>query len=325
MALLVLYWSITIVFYLIASRLRRYADRFAFVDTLMNLSVFLLVFVMGLRMGANREITSGLRTIGIQSVLITLFVVVFSMLGATLVRKLMHINSRALPVGDADAREDTQSSGGRKLDVSGTKTSLTIFVMVVIGTLVGYFFIPRIVPDVDAFEAASGDWIVIGLCIMLVFVGFSMGLAGKLGVILKSANPAVLLVPVFSVAGSLLGGAVYALLSPLSLREGLAISAGFGWYTLAPGILSGAGYEIAGAIAFLHNVLREILGIILLPLAAQRIGCIEAVTISGTAGMDVCLPIVERCCTPPTMAYSFLCGATSCIACAVLVPLIVSI
>lgn len=325
MALLALYWSITIAFYLLASRLRRYADRFAFVDTLMNLSVFVLVFVMGLRMGANREITSSLRTIGVQSVLVTIFVVAFAMLGATLVRKLMHINSRAFPVGDTDAQEDAQIPGGQKLDVSGTKTSLTIFVMVVIGTLAGYFFIPRMVSDVDAFEAASGNWIVIGLCIMLVFVGFSMGLSGTMGVILKSANPAVLLVPVFSVIGSLLGGAVYALLSPLSLREGLAISAGFGWYTMAPGVISSAGYEVAGAISFLHNVLRETLGIILLPLLAEKFGCIEAITVPGTAAMDVCLPIVERSCTPPTLAYSFTTGVASCLACALLVPLIMGI
>lgn len=325
MALLALYWSIMIVFYLIASRLRRYADRFVFVDRLMSLSVFALVFVMGLRMGANREITSSLRTIGTQAVLATVLIVAFAMLGATLVRKLLHINKRAYPISDSAAQEDIQVSGGQKLDASGTKTSLIIFLMVVIGMLFGCFLIPRITADVDAFEAASGNWIVIGLCIMLVFVGFSMGLSGNLRKVLQGAGPGVLLVPVFSVAGSLLGGAVYALLSPLSVREGLAIGAGFGWYTMAPGVISGAGYEIAGAISFLHNVLRETLGIILLPLLSEKFGCIEAITVPGTAAMDVCLPIVERSCTPPTIAYSFTTGVASCLACAVLVPLIMSV
>lgn len=325
MALLALYWSIMIVFYLIASRLRRYADRFVFVDKLMSLSVFALVFVMGLRMGANREITSSLRTIGIQAVLATVLIVAFAMLGATAVRKLLHINKHAYPISDPAAQEDIQFSGGQKLDASGTKTSLIIFLMVVVGMLFGYFLIPRVTADLDSFEAASGNWIVIGLCIMLVFVGFSMGLSGNLRKVLQGAGPGVLLVPVFSVAGSLLGGAVYALFSPLSAREGLAIGAGFGWYTMAPGIISGAGYEIAGAISFLHNVLRETLGIILLPLLSEKFGCIEAITVPGTAAMDVCLPIVERSCTPPTIAYSFTTGMASCLACAVLVPLIMSV
>ena len=324
MALLALYWSIMIVFYLIASRLRQYAARFAFVDRVITLCVFAIVFLMGLRMGANREITSGLRTIGVQALLVTVLTITGSMLGATFVRKLLHIDHYAFPI-HSSGNHRADFAAKQAFDASGTRTSVIIFLMVVVGMLCGYFLIPHFVADLDAFEAASADWIVYSLCFMLVFVGFSMGLSDKLKVMLRGASLAVLLVPLASLIGTLLGGLVYSLLSPLSLREDLAISAGFGWYTLAPGILSGAGYEVAGAIAFLHNVLREILGIILLPLAAQHIGCIEAVTISGTAGMDVCLPIVERSCTPPTMAYSFLCGATSCIACAVLVPLIVSI
>ena len=94
----------------------------------------------------------------------------------------------------------------------------------------------------------------------------------------------------------------------MTLREGLAISAGFGWYTLAPSVISGAGHAVAGAVSFLHNVLRETLGIILLPLAASKIGCIEAVTLPGTCAMDVCLPIVERSCSAETLPYSFTTG-----------------
>ena len=77
---------------------------------------------------------------------------------------------------------------------------------------------------------------------------------------MRGAGLGVVLVPIFSVIGSLLAGVVYALLSPVTLREGLAISAGFGWYTMAPSVISGAGHAVAGAISFLHNVLRETMG-----------------------------------------------------------------
>ena len=53
MALLVLYWSIMIVCYFIASKLRRYADKFKFLDALTNLVIYFLIFLMGLRMGAD--------------------------------------------------------------------------------------------------------------------------------------------------------------------------------------------------------------------------------------------------------------------------------
>ena len=58
MTLLALYWSIMIACYLLASRLRKYAEKFKFVDKLMSLSVYALVLLMGLRMGADEEVTS---------------------------------------------------------------------------------------------------------------------------------------------------------------------------------------------------------------------------------------------------------------------------
>ena len=128
---------------------------------------------------------------------------------------------------------------------------------------------------------------------------------------------------IFAVLGTLLGGAVYAALSPMTLREGLAISAGFGWYTMAPSVIASAGHTMASAVSFLHNVLREMLGIILLPVIAGKIGYIEAITIPGTASTDVCLPIVEQVCNSETVAYSFCTGMLMCITSAALVPIII--
>ena len=251
MASLALYWSVMIACYLLASRLRRYADRLGFVNTLLSVSVYALVFVMGLRMGANREVTDNLGVIGVQALLVTALTMAFSMLGAFAVRRALHIDRNALPRGAE--KTAAMPSAAAHADASGSKTSLIIFAMV---------------------------------------------------------------------AGSLLAGVVYSLLSPMTLREGLAISAGFGWYTLAPSVISGAGHAVAGAVSFLHNVLRETLGIILLPLAASKIGCIEAVTLPGTCAMDVCLPIVERSCSAETLPYSFTTGMAACLFSALLVPLI---
>ena len=51
-------WAWMIACYLLASRLRKYAEKFKFVDKLMSLSVYALVLLMGLRMGADEEVTS---------------------------------------------------------------------------------------------------------------------------------------------------------------------------------------------------------------------------------------------------------------------------
>ena len=121
----------------------------------------------------------------------------------------------------------------------------------------------------------------------------------------------------------MLAGVLYGLLSPLTVGEAVAVSAGFGWYTLAPSMITEAGHAVAGAISFMHNVIRETLGIIIIPLAAQKIGYIEATAIPGVSAMDVCMPIVERSCNQETLVYSFCTGALMCIVVPLLVPLVI--
>ena len=323
MTMLVLYWAIMIACYALASRLRRYAGRLAFVNTLLSLNVYALVFIMGLRMGANREVTDSLGVIGLQALLITLLTMTGSMLCAFAVRRMLHLTRYALPAGNTENPGKAVSPSAGPADASGSKTSLIIFSMVVIGMLLGYFAVPHLY-DAARFQADSGSWLVIGLCLLLAFVGFSMGLEGRLTQMLRGAGAGILLIPLAMVVGTLLAGALYALFSPMTLREGLAISAGFGWYSMAPSIISGAGYAVAGAVSFLHNVLREMLGIIFLPLAASKIGYLEAVTLPGTAAMDICLPIVERSCNAETLPYSFATGAAAGLFSALLVPLIIA-
>ena len=60
------YWGILILCYFIASRLRNMASRFGFLDKSMMAAVYILVFLMGLRMGINRQVTSALATIGVR-------------------------------------------------------------------------------------------------------------------------------------------------------------------------------------------------------------------------------------------------------------------
>ena len=354
MLLLLLYWAIMIACYLIASKVRAHAEKFSFIEKTMNLVIYLLVCIMGLRMGANEEVTSNLGTIGLQSVLITLLTVGGSMLAVFVTRKLVGLDRHALPVVREkscvtaaekefievsalaeeldDAAENAASAveayEEEKLEAaedpqhpSGAKTTLIILGFVVVGMLGGYFLIPRFFADLAVFQEMSGTWLTIGICILLGLVGFNMGLSGTIVQNLKTIGIKVIFFPIAAVAGSLLAGALYGILSPLSVGEAVAVSAGFGWYTLAPSMITEAGYAVAGAISFMHNVIRETLGIIIIPLAAQKIGYLESTAIPGVAAMDVCMPIVERSCNEETIVYSFCTGALMCIAVPLVVPL----
>ena len=131
----------------------------------------------------------------------------------------------------------------------------------------------------------------------------------------------MLVFPVVVILATTVGGFVISLIySDLSIGESLAICYGFGWYTFAPIAISNAGYVMAGAISFLHNVIRELAGIVLMPILAKRIGYLEVAAIPGVAAMDVCLPIIERVTRQDIIIYSFLIGFSQ----AIFVPVLVN-
>ena len=88
---------------------------------------------------------------------------------------------------------------------------------------------------------------------------------------------------------------------------------------------AGQQYMIASAVSFMHNVIREVTGIIFIPLVAKKIGYMESTGVPGIAAMDVCLPIVERSCGPNMVVYAFATGLIMCIVTSLGVPLIMGV
>ena len=169
-----------------------------------------------------------------------------------------------------------------------------------------------------------GLMITIGLCILLFFVGLDMGLEGTVFTQIKTVGFRVLVIPVAVIGGSLLGAVVCGIILPLSMKEALAIGSGLGWYSLAPGIIIDHGLVVASAISFLHNIMREVLSFVLIPIVAKKIGYIETVALPGAAAMDVCLPIVERQTRSDIAIFSFVSGLVASFVVPVLVPLVLS-
>jgi uncharacterized membrane protein YbjE (DUF340 family) len=194
-----------------------------------------------------------------------------------------------------------------------------IIAFVTLGMLAGYFFIPDyFITDI------SGNLLVIGLCVLLFFVGLDLGRAGTVVDNFKRVGIRILAFPIASIIGSLVFAAIASFLLPMTVRESMAVAAGFGWYTLAPVILSDYSAEIS-AISFLHNVMREMIGIIIIPIVAKKIGYIEACSLPGAAAMDVCLPVIEKATNSDTAVYAFVMGTVLSIAVPILVPLIIGL
>ncbi len=335
MGLLLLYWSFMIAAYIIAAKNRHRADKLAFIQKALMPVVYILVLIMGLRMGVNEQVTSNLGTIGIQSLVITIFAVGGSMAAITGVRKLMKMDK----YGNLKTRSSSESGSGsdhdgndissgspedQKLSKSDIMSTVIILGLVVIGMLAGYFIIAGMMPQhLDEFDVISGHSLTAFLCVLLFCVGFDLGMQGTVISNIKEVGVRALAFPFAAVAGSLIIGTAASMLFGFTMREGLAISAGFGWYTYAPTVIASAGSEfmVASAVSFMHNVIREVSGIVLIPILAKKIGYLEMTGIPGVAAMDVCMPIVERSCRHDTVVYSFSVGLLMCIVTSLVVPL----
>lgn len=326
MADLCLYLGITLVGYLIGTRVRPYQEKLRWVGPAQTVFIFALVLMMGMKMGANEEITAHLSSIGIAALVITLFTLVFSIAGIFLVRKLMHIDRYGL-MQDKHAEAAPQPETHKPKSGGGiNKMTLVIVLAVAAGITVGGLVIrPLFADSMEVYDHVISLCIKIGLCLLLVFVGVDLGLDVKVVENFKKVGLRVVIFPAVVVVATLVGAACSAPLTGLSLRESLSIGAGFGWYTLAPGIIMDAGLVTASAVAFLHNVLRELLSILLIPLVAEKVGYIETTGMPGAAAMDVCLPIVEKSTRSEIAVYSFVSGVILSALVPVLVPLVLSL
>ena len=322
MKLLAMCWSALILMYIVGMKLRDRKENLGWVESAMNFMVYLLVLLMGLRMGANKEIVDSLGTIGIQSLIVTVITIVLSVLGITLSRKILkmdrygNVGDDRLPKGEAP-----QKQAGT--NVAGIKSTIIIGGVVALGMLIGYFLIYKKLGVQDEFMIKSDPYLTACLVLLIGTVGLTLGLDGSVFRNIRKAGAGIILFPIAAVLGSVLGGVIYAAISPMTLREGIAISCGFGWYTYAPNVILQAGYPVASAVSFLHNVLREVTGIIGIPFLAQKIGYVEACAVPGVAAMDVCMPIVERSAREDTVVYSFGIGLLMCLSVPVLVPLVI--
>lgn len=202
------------------------------------------------------------------------------------------------------ANENVAAPSPEADDSTGMDHTMTICiaVSVIAGILAGYFIIP------EGFAEISGNLIVAGLSLLLLFVGMDIGVEGTIVANFKRAGWRVIVFPFVIMIGTYIGAAAASLVLPVTMKDALCVGSGFGWYTLAPAMLAEYSMGIS-AMSFMHNVMRELIGILLMPLVAAKVGYIETISLPGSSSMDVCLPIVERVTKSDIAVYSFLSGA----------------
>ncbi len=130
---------------------------------------------------------------------------------------------------------------------------------------------------------------------LLFLVGVGVGSNGQTWTILRRINWKIVLVPAIVVLGTLLGAGLAAHFLPgISWQEGMAVGAGFGYYSLSSILISQMHSDRLGVVALLANIMREMLTLLLTPLLARYLGKLAPIAAAGATAMDTTLPIISR-------------------------------
>ena len=120
-------------------------------------------------------------------------------------------------------------------------------------------------------------------------------------------SPAMLALPGLVVVGSMLGGALVAWLADVPLKAGLALSSGYGWFSLSSVMVAEALGKAYGTMALSIDLLRELLAFVVL-YALGRWWPLVGLAAAGATAMDSSLPIIKQVCSPSVIPMAMVSG-----------------
>ena len=302
------------------------------IDLLVNISLFSLLFFMGFRIGRNEEIGRALKQIGIVSVTFASATAAGTIIALALIYHFQNIflnlkagknrNGKML-LEKADKQVNKGSSSGRDKKEKTLQHYLNSFAehfkdpsklvaFVFAGFAAGFF--------IDAFPQFTGAKITSWLLNMLLFMIGTQLVHNNITLKEALAHPDTILLPAGTIIGSLAGGLAVSPLLSITPGKALALSSGFGWYSLSGVLITDMGDPVLGSAGFLINIMRETIALLTIPfLSTTRFPNI-GIGVAGATSMDVTLPLIEKSCGDRVVPLSITSGAVLSLLVPVLVP-----
>lgn len=168
------------------------------------------------------------------------------------------------------------------------KATLGLLFCFILGIGVGYW---QLLPQ----AMLEGDHVFYLLCLLLLFVGIGIGIDTKTLRSMAQSQWQAMVIPFAVGLGSLLGsGLVGWILPGIGFNDGVAVGAGFGYYSLSSILLTQLRGETLGVIALLSNIMRELLTIFFTPYMVRFFGPLAPIASGGATSMDTTLPIIHK-------------------------------
>ena len=246
-----------------------------FLSGLTRLLVWLLLFLVGWEVGADRTLVRAWRSLGADALCITAGTVLLSALGARLFLRCVRV-----PVMGPDSRKSGRP-GGLFARVRGNLVYILCFLA---GGVAGFSGLFPALPE-GASTAA--------LFLLLAAVGFQVGQSDELRASLRRVDRRLLLLPAVTIVSTWAGSLLTALFLPhYSAAQWLAVGSGFGYYSLSGILITEAVGPALGTVAIMHNILRELCVLLGAPFLARACGPLAPICVGGATSGDTSLPAV---------------------------------
>ncbi|WP_444985025.1 lysine exporter LysO family protein [Halomonas mongoliensis] len=271
----------------------RHAGLMALINRGVNASVYVILLLMGVSLAGLDNLGSQLSRMGGQAL------VLFAVIGACNLAGLWWL-SRRLGL-TADPNRVVPGAPTSKL--AAMAGSLALVGVVVLGVALG--LLGRGLDGLHDGAEALAEWVLYAL---LALIGCQLRNSGMaLRQILLNRHG--LAIALMLAATSLVGGLIAAPLLDLRASEGLAMAAGFGWYSLSAILVGDALGPALGGVAFFNDLARELLAFVLIPLVIRRHAAL-AIGYGGATSMDFTLPVIQQhggvTCVPVAVVSGFI-------------------
>ncbi|MFK4016348.1 lysine exporter LysO family protein [Cobetia marina] len=271
--------------------------RLAVINQLVNASIYVILFLMGMGLAGLEQLGAGMAAMSGQAVILFAIITPLNLLALWALSRRSALRADASRVVEGAPMTRWEALSG----------SLTLAAAVALGVAAGVVLgLMEISLDTDTLA----EW---ALYALLALIGCQLRSSGmSLRQILLNRHG--LFIALTVMASSLLGGLLAAPLLALDWNQGMAMSAGFGWYSLS-GILIGDQLgPILGGAAFFNDLSRELLAFLLIPLTIQRFTPL-AIGFGGATSMDFTLPVIQQtggvACVPVAVVSGFLLSLAS--------------
>jgi uncharacterized membrane protein YbjE (DUF340 family) len=257
------------------------------INQILSWMVYFILFIMGSELAHLDNFVSNLKVILFYTSI--LFICTF---GGNFI--FLAIVDLFLPWGRQQSNQTYQSRFKMILE------SLRVGIALIIGFIVGLLplFIWEYSEDITKFTLVF-LLLLIGIQLRSNNVSLKQILLNKVGIITT----------IIVMLSTLFGGIIASFILSQPVRVGLAMSSGFGWYSLSGILMTEAHGPIIGSATFLNDILRELCAIILIPTLIKRYR-LTALGLCGATSMDFTLPMLQKgagvSIVPPAIVQGFL-------------------